>query len=216
MKKSNILNIILAAGILCLAARIAILTNETTEPSKQNANMEQPTSTNAALECIMTRASVREFTSEKITDAEIETLLKAGMAAPTALDKRPWHFYVATDSEILSMISECAPGAKAVAKAGAAIIICGDSNSFFEGDGKDFWIEDCSAAAENILLAAHAIGLGAVWNGVYPIPESIENVKKTLDMEQNLIPMCIIAIGHPLHPATPKDKWNPNKVTYLK
>ena len=113
------------------------------------------------------------------------------------------------------MLSEAAPGTKHVAGAAAAIIVCGDSNDFIEGEGRDFWIQDCSAASENILLAAHAMGLGAVWCGIYPQQERVSKVRGDFELEENLIPLCVIAVGYPAQKGSPKDKWNPDKMRKL-
>lgn len=222
MKKSNILNIILGLAVLALAWRVAVKEDKnTTGAGFHAATTTAPAATdtasdsNPALQNIMTRHSVRQFTDKKLTDDQLTTLVKAGMAAPTAMDKRPWSFQTVTDPELLSMLSEAAPGTKHVAGAAAAIIVCGDSNDFIEGEGRDFWIQDCSAASENILLAAHAMGLGAVWCGIYPQQERVSKVRGDLELEENLIPLCVIAVGYPAQKGSPKDKWNPDKMRKL-
>lgn len=221
MKKSNILNIVLGLAVLALAWRVAVKEDKQGEGQPDAAKRETvaaadtASASNPALQNIMTRHSVRRFTDKKLTDDQLTTLVKAGMAAPTAMDKRPWSFQTVTDPELLSMLSEAAPGTKPVAGAAAAIIVCGDSNDFIEGEGRDFWIQDCSAASENILLAAHAMGLGAVWCGIYPQQERVSIVREDFELEENLIPLCVIAVGYPLQKGTPKDKWNPDKMRKL-
>ena len=155
-----------------------------------------------ALDNIMTRTSVRSYSTEKVTDAEIETIIKAAMAAPSAMNKQPWHFFVIRGEKLRN----CS----------AAIIVAGDRSRFFEDeDAVDYWVEDCSAAAENLLLAAHAIGLGAVWCGVYPIPLRAAQLRAATGIGGEYVPMCIIPLGHIEERQDPKDKWDPAKVTYL-
>ena len=126
---------------------------------------------NSVIENIMTRASVRSYQEKAVEKDKIVTLLKAGMAAPSAADKRPWHFVVVTDRKLLDGLAKANPNAAFAKKAPLAIVVCGDMSKTLQGGGKDFWIQDVSAASENILLAAHALGLGAVWTGTYPSPE---------------------------------------------
>lgn len=114
------------------------------------------------VENIMTRTSIRNYTNQKVSADTIETLLRAGMAAPTAVNKQPWHFVVVIDQEKLEGLATANPNAGMAKKAPLAIVVCGDMKKTLEGGGRAFWIQDCSAATENILLAAHALGLGAV------------------------------------------------------
>lgn len=193
------------AGAALLAASSC-----TTTPSETDAL----TSTDAAqtvIGNIMTRTSVRQYTDRPISADTLETLLKAGMAAPTAVNKQPWAFVVTTGRDALDSLATLQPRLQTAA---AAITVCGDMTRAIEGDGRDFWVQDCSAATENILLAAHALGLGAVWTGVYPIAERVDDVSRTLALPDSVVPMCIIAVGYPLADQEPKDKWDPSKVHY--
>lgn len=169
----------------------------------------------AAIENIMTRTSVRSYKDQPVEKDIIETMLKAGMVAPSAVNKQPWHFYVVTDKTKRLALAETSPNAKMVANAPLAIVVCGDMNLALEGDARSFWVQDCSAASENILLAAHALGLGGVWTGTYPSQERCDAVRKVLDLPSNLIPLNTIVIGYPDCDNKPKDKWDPAKVTYL-
>ena len=168
----------------------------------------------AAIDCIMTRTSIRSYTQEPVSDEAIETMLRAGMAAPTAVNAQPWHFVVVNAPEALQALSEANPRAKMLQEAPLAIVVCGDMTKTLEGKAQEFWIQDCSAAAENILLAAHALGLGAVWTAVYPMEERIEPVRAALGLPETIIPLCTIVIGHPADHPTPKDKWKPENVSY--
>ncbi|MBQ7422201.1 MAG: nitroreductase family protein [Prevotella sp.] len=183
--------------------------------SAQNKKGKGQTET-SVLECIMTRTSVRSYLDKSVEEEKIEKLLRAGMAAPSAMNKQPWHFVVITEKSILESLSQASPNARAVANAPLAIVVCGDMTKALEGGGHDFWIQDTSAASENILLAAHALGLGAVWTGTYPSQERCEAVSRVLSLPDYLIPLNTIVIGYPNGTTLPKDKWNPDNISYNK
>lgn len=166
------------------------------------------------LENIATRVSVRTYLDKSVDDATIEKLLRAGMAAPSAMNKQPWHFVVVTDKQQLLALSEANPYAGMLAEAPLAIVVCGDLDRAIEGIGSEYWVQDCSAATQNILLAANAMGLGAVWTGSYPIKERCDAIAKALHLSENVLPLNIIVIGYPAGENIPKDKWDPNKVSY--
>lgn len=193
------------AGAALLAASSC-----TTTPS-ETAALTSTDAAQAVIGNIMTRTSVRQYTDRPINADTLETLLKAGMAAPTAVNKQPWAFVVTTGRDALDSLATLQPRLKTAA---AAITVCGDMTRAIEGEGRDFWVQDCSAATENILLAAHALGLGAVWTGVYPIAERVDNVSRALALPDSVVPMCIIAVGYPVADQEPKDKWDPSKVHY--
>lgn len=167
---------------------------------------------NPVLNSIMTRTSIRQYTNEPVSKADVETLLRAGMAAPTAVNKQPWHFVAVTDKAKLKelagnrggMLEQCA----------LAIVVCGNMEKALTGKGQAYWVQDCSAATENILLAAHALGLGAVWTGVYPMDDRVAAISKAVKLPKTIVPLCVIVIGHPAEDPTPKDKWNPENVSY--
>ena len=171
----------------------------------------------AVLANIASRKSVRSYTEEAVSDAEIETLLRAAMAAPSAMNVQPWSFVVVNGRESLDALSEKLPYAKMLTTAPLAIVVCGDA--VIEGrDGNKSengsWMLDCSAATENLLLAAEAMGLGAVWTGAYPVPDRVAAVKEALGLPEEVMPLNVIAIGHPAGEDQPKDKWNPAKIHY--
>lgn len=183
------------------------------------ASSAQPVVTSAedvVYENILTRASVRTYLDKPVDSAKIERLLRAGMAAPSAADKRPWHFVVVTDRELLDGLAKANPNAGFAKKAPLAIVVCGDMNKTLQGGGKDFWIQDVSAVSENILLAAHAMGLGAVWTGTYPAPDRCKAVAEVLGLPKYLVPFNTIVIGYPASQVKPKDKWDERNVTYNK
>jgi len=170
----------------------------------------------AAIKNIMTRTSVRKYTNETVTKADIETMLRAGMAAPTAVNKQPWHFVVVTDREQLNALAAANRGTGMAAKAPLAIVVCGDMQKTLPGVGQGFWVQDCSAATENILLAANALGLGGVWTGLYPNEERAKAVRDVVKAPDHIVPLCVIVIGHPAEQSQPKDKWKPENVSYNK
>lgn len=201
---------------LLLAATVVVLTIKTsiTKP----AEAPQQSKEEIVLENIMTRTSVRSYTSQPVEQSKVETLLKAGMAAPTGGNKQPWEFVVVTDRETLDTFPTFASGAKMASKAQLAIVVCGDTSKCMPGALVEYWIQDCSAATENILLAAHAMGLGAVWCGAYPNNDQdrVGKMKELLSLPESVYALNIIVIGYPEGDSTPKDKWAPAKVHYNK
>ena len=168
----------------------------------------------AAINNIMTRTSIREYTEELVSNAQIETMLRAAMAAPTAVNRQPWHFVVVTNRDQLNALATANRGTGMAAKAPLAIVVCGNMEKTLKGTGQGFWVQDCSAATENILLAANALGLGAVWTGLYPNEERAKAVRDVLKAPENIVPLCTIVIGHPAEQPQPKDKWKPENVSY--
>lgn len=169
---------------------------------------------NETLEVIHNRKSVRHFTGKSVSKSQIETLLKAGMAAPTAVNRQPWAFYVVTQRSTLDALGTQLPYAKMLFQAPAAIVVCGDMEK--AGDLKEsaYWVHDCSAATQNILLAAESIGLGAVWTASFPYDERTEVVVKELDLPTHHIPLNVIPIGYPTGEDIPKNKWKPENVIW--
>ncbi len=174
-------------------------------------------SDNQALECILTRTSVRQYDENRtISRDTIETLLRAAMAAPTAVNKQPWAFVAIDNRQDLDSLAAVLPYARMLAKAPLAIVTCGDMSKIIDGETPDkgFWIQDVSAATENLLLAAHALGLGAVWTGVYPDADRVKAVQQRLGMPDSIIPLAVVPVGYPAGPQTPKDKWKTENVHF--
>ena len=168
-------------------------------------------------ETIAARTSVRKFDPSKpVSDTDIEKILRAGMCAPTAMDKRPWEFIVVRDKAKLAALGSRLPYSRCGNGAQAAIIVCGNLDNGLPGRGKEYWIHDCSAATMNILLAAKGLGLGAVWTGVYPGEDRVAVVREVLSIPEGYAPLNVIPIGYPAENPTPKDKWNPAKVHHDK
>lgn len=208
---------IIKVGGLCMAMAVAAVALGACSGSDKNYKSMNDNQVNPAIENIMTRMSVRSYTDRPVSADTVEVLLRAAMAAPTAVNKQPWHFFVVRDEKVRNAIADSLEyGKHALRGASVAIVVAGDSTRFLEGEeASGFWVEDCSAAAENLLLAAHSMGLGAVWCGVYPISERVESLQKALGCEPAIVPMCIIPVGYPAGENSPKDKWDPAKVTYL-
>lgn len=169
----------------------------------------------AAIENIMTRTSIRQYKDQPVEQEKIDIMLKAAMAAPTAMNLQPWHFIVIDDKKTIDLLSGKRP-----TNAPLLIAVCGDTDKTTMPDGKgklpDFWIQDVSAATENLLLAAHAQGLGAVWTGVYPIMERTAEVANVLNCPKNIIPLAVVRIGYPDEAPEPKDKFKEENISYNK
>ena len=186
--------------------------------NKQAENMqnEQVTKQEAALENIMTRVSVRQFTGEKISDEQIDILLRAAMAAPSAINKQPWAFVVVTDEALIAKLGEALPYSRCSNKPACAFIPCGDLSKAIEGEMAAFWINDVSAATENLLLAAHAMGLGAVWTGLHPDMNRATMVQQMLGLPEHIIPLCVVPVGVPAEQPEVKDKYKPENIHFNK
>ncbi len=163
------------------------------------------------LSTIHNRKSVRNFTGKSITKDEIEILLKAAMAAPSAVNCQPWEFIIITDRKTLDELGEALPYAKMIFKAGAAIIVCGVPAKAHK-QMNEYAVIDSTLASENILLAAEAIGLGAIWTAAYPYSDRMKSVKTILNIPENIIPLNVIPIGHPTGEDKPKEKFNSGKI----
>lgn len=154
------------------------------------------------LEAIFTRRSIRKFSDRQIQESDINRLLKAGMYAPSANNSQPWHFVVINERELLDRIPTFHPWSKMCFQAPLAIVVCAYVPA---GKKFDLWVQDCSAATQNILLAAHAIGLGGVWLGVYPREERIAGVRDLLGLPEEVHPVSIVVLGYPNEqPETPE------------
>ena len=162
-----------------------------------------------AIDCIMTRRSVRKFKSEKISEDKIKILLEAAMNAPSAVRSEDWEFIVIDERKTLDRISELNPYAKYAKEAPLAILVCGNLS---KEKIKGFWQQNCAAAMENLLLAAHASGLGAVWTGVHPM-ENIESAyRNLLSLPDNIVPMSLAIIGVPDQRILKEDRFKKEKV----
>ena len=162
-----------------------------------------------AIAAIKTRRSVRAYTAEPVTDAKVGEILRCGMQAPSACNEQPWQFVVVRDKETLGKDSGINPYA-AYAKNAPVAILVADDLSLEKCGG--YWIEDTSACAENMLLAAHALGLGAVWTGIFPLPERVAAFRALLKMPETVTPMALLVMGYPAEHPAPKDRFLPERI----
>ncbi|MDE6397009.1 MAG: nitroreductase family protein [Muribaculaceae bacterium] len=174
------------------------------------------TATPAIVQNILTRTSIRRFAPVPVSSDTIDILLHAAMAAPSAKNVQPWKFVVVTDRALLKTIGERLPnvGPEKMENAQAAIVVCGEATKFIP-EMPDYWVQDCSAATENLLLAAHACGLGAVWCGIYPDTERVETLRSILGLSDTLVPLNIVPVGVPDAVHNPIDKFNPDNIIRL-
>jgi len=164
-----------------------------------------------ALSVIHSRKSVRSFTGQSVSKDALDKIIRAGMAAPTAVNMQPWAFVVVTDRKTLDILAAGLPYAKMLDKAGAAIIVCAIPEKAYERN-LELAVIDSTCASENILLAAEALGLGAVWTAAYPYKDRMEIVRKALNIPQDIIPLNVIPVGHPTGTDKPKNKYKPANI----
>lgn len=162
-----------------------------------------------AMQAILTRQSIRKYTDQKIPDEMVEQLLKAAMRAPSANNFQPWHFVVINERQILDRIPQFHAYSSMLYFASLAIAVCGDSKI-----QPGYWVQDCSAATENILLAAHASGLGAVWLGIYPQELRVKGLRELLNLPENIIPLSLVSLGYPAASKPVENRYNATRVHY--
>jgi len=159
------------------------------------------------LETIFARRSIRQYTDEPVTEEQIQKLLEAAMAAPSANNSQPWHFVVVQDREQLRRLADAHPYGRMQAHAALSVAVCADPSL-----SPRYWVQDCSAATENLLLAATALGLGAVWLGVYPREGRVAHIREILGIPEHIQVLCLVAIGHPAEKKPPRTQYNPQRV----
>ena len=185
--------------LLVVVLAIVILKTSCMGDQKQD---ETALKSKAVLENIAERKSVRKYLNKSVEEDKIDAMVKAGMAAPSGMDRRPWEFVVVTDREALDSMAAKLPYAKMLTNAPLAIVVCGDTTR------SSYWYLDCSAATQNVLLAAEALGLGAVWTAAYPYEDRIDVVRQNTGLPENIVPLCVIPIGYPDGPQKAKDKFD--------
>ncbi len=166
------------------------------------------------IDFILKRRSIRRFRQAPVEEEKISALLKAAMAAPSAMNRKPWQFIVITDEERLTSIRRSLLFGRF--KAPMAIAVCGSTHGLLPSRVKEFWIQDCSAATENILIAAANIGLGAVWLGVHPFKAATLRISRILELDKNTMPLCIIYVGYPAEEKEPRTQYDESKVHWNK
>ena len=174
---------------------------------------EQNKDSQTVLDNIFSRKSVRSYTDEPVSPEEAETLLRAAMAAPSGMNLQAWRFVVVTEQTTKDKLA--VGFNKMIAKAPLVIVVCGMTTRD-NGEPNNNWTADCAAATENLLLAAEALGLGAVWTACYPYDERMTPAIQALGLPDYVKPYCIVPVGHPLGDDKPKDKWKPENIHYEK
>ncbi len=166
----------------------------------------------AVLDAISTRTSIRAYQDRPVGADTVELLLRAAMSAPSARNRQPWAFIVVDDKALLRQLADSLPYAQSAAAAPMAVVVCGVLTESQGATNAGWWVQDAAAASENLLLAAHAVGLGAVWTGVYSYEDRVRAVRNVLGLPRHVVPLNVIPIGYPAENPAPKQKWDPAKV----
>lgn len=164
------------------------------------------------IDLIQKRRSIRKFKQESVSDDLIHQLLLAATSAPTAANCEPWEFIIVTDKDILANIRQNLVFARYVAP--LAIIVCGNMDLAFKGPGKEMWVQDCSAATQNMLVAAANLELGSVWIGVHPLESNVKALRKTLNIPENVIPLNVVYFGFPDESKESRSRLNEKRIYY--
>ncbi len=163
---------------------------------------------NEVIENIFERKSVRSYQEKSISRDTLELLVRAGMAAPSAMNRQPWNFFVSTERAKMDSLSGKLPYAKMLSESAAVIVVLGSEEI------SKLWVYDCCAAVENILLAAESMGLGAVWTAAHPFEERMDAIREVYSIPSQWSPLALIPVGYPNGEHKPKEKWDPEKVHF--
>lgn len=186
-------------------------TSKGAPPQAAAYKIEVPQGTMDAITAILTRRSIRNYTPRPVPEDVVKLLVTAGMSAPSAFNERSSEFIVINKRKILDEIYRLNPKSLQVKRATVAILVCGNqARERFPGKG--YWQLDGSVAAENILIAAHAVGLGAVWTAIYPYPKRMAAVQKLLNLPEKVMPLAIIPIGYPAEQKPRENRYDPARV----
>ncbi|WP_106830681.1 nitroreductase family protein [Parabacteroides pacaensis] len=188
------------------AGLVVVIIGSGCKPDPANPTKEKY---NPVITNILNRKSVRQYTERPVEEEKVELLLRAGMASPSARDLRPWEFIVIKNRPTLDSLAAALPFGKMLAQAPLAIVVCGDTVR-----SERLWVEDCAMVAQNILLAAESLNLGAVFTAVYPYPDRLKAVNKYTRLPAHIVPLTIIPVGYPQGKQTPKDKFDAKKIHY--
>ena len=156
-----------------------------------------------------TRRSIRNYTDQSVSEQELRDMLEAAMIAPSAGNAQPWQFIVVDDPDTLKKVPAINPYAAMASKAPVGVVICGDLNA---EKYKGFWVQDCAAAVQNMLLAATGLGLGTVWTGIYPMEDRVTGFQRLLGLPDHAIPLALVVIGRPASQPERKSRFDPAKV----
>jgi len=160
------------------------------------------------IKAIMTRRSIRTWTTEPVSEGERNVILEAAMNAPSAADARPWHFVTLDDPAVIKQFTELG-GTEMLEESTFMVLVCGDrSKEIYPG----FWPQDCSCAAQNMQLAAHDIGIGCVWIAIYPLDERVQVCRKILDIPEAITPFALLAMGVPNEVLPPEERYDESRV----
>jgi nitroreductase len=163
------------------------------------------------LDFIFGRRSIRVYSPGEVSDAAVTRLLEAAMAAPSAMTKDPWRFVTVRDRQTLPKLAALHPGAAMLSAAAMAIVVCGDLDVAFDRQ-LSYLLQDCSAATENLLLAANAQGLGACWVGIHPGEPLVKRVRELLSLPTSVVPMAVVSLGQPGEQPPPRTRFNADYV----
>lgn len=165
------------------------------------------------IEALLNRRSIRKYKNNKIEKDKIDTILKAAMYAPSAMNLQAWHFIVIDDQSVLVETIKSIPHAELLKQTPAAILVCGNS----EIEKNESWmLQNCSASIQNILLAAHGLGIGTCWIAIHGMPEVVSNVVKQFNLPKNVVPIALISLGFPDETVTAEERFKENKIHYNK
>jgi nitroreductase len=162
-----------------------------------------------AIEALVTRRSIRSFTSRPVSLDTVRELIRAAMHAPSAGNEQPWHYLILTNRDVLDKIPDFHPYAGMVSEAPVAVLVCADPR---QEKHPGMWVQDLSAATENLLLAAHASGLGAVWVALHPREDRVQAMQKLVALPEPIIPFALIPLGHPAEKSDPEDRYRPELI----
>ena len=158
-------------------------------------------------DAILARRSIRKYTSEPVSEEQIKALLEAAMAAPSGMNRKPWHFVAVTDRLTLDKLGDVARSWGMLKEATLAVVACGDP-----AISEKYWVQDTVAAIENLLIAVSMLGLGAVWLGCHPNPERVEPTREILGIPEEIDPIAVLSIGHPAEEKEPRTQYDEERV----
>jgi nitroreductase len=161
------------------------------------------------MKTIYTRRSIRKYTEDPVPEENIKKIIRAGMNAPSAGNEQPWYFVIITDGKKLNAIADFHPFAQMARQATVAILVCGDPGL---EKHKGMWIQDCSAATQNMLLEITDMGLGGVWVGIFPREKRMDGFRELLNIPSDIIPFSLIPVGFPAEMKEPNDKFLPDRI----
>ncbi len=160
---------------------------------------------------IYQRRSIRKYQDREVEDELVLEIIKAAMYAPSAGNEQPWHFIVIKNREIKQKIAQIHPYAKMLLKAPVAVVVCADLNLIKYGD---FWVQDCSAATQNMLLRATELGLGTVWCGIYPDQERVKGLGTLLNLPDHVVAFSLVCVGYPAEKPEPVDRFKKDRIHF--